>query len=130
MFQPNRDALWLHLCLLPSSKDKWKIFRRILIPPHVASLSSPVVRVRNKKTLQSTAGPVRQYLGYLISRSTTHSIARIVTLYHGILWWISPICHRDSITPRHINATKDHSLISAHESELPASHQPSRLNLE
>jgi hypothetical protein len=130
MFQPNRDALWLHLCLLASWKDKWKIFGRTLIPPRIASLHSPVVRVRNKRPVQSTAGPVRQYLGYLISRSTTHSFARIITLYHGILWWISPISRRDSSTQRHIKATELHSLVSVHESERPASHQPSRLNLE
>lgn len=103
MFHQNKDVLWLHLSLLSSREDKWKIFRRILIPPRIASLDSPIVRVRNKRSLQSTAGPVRQYLAYLVSRSRTHSIATIATLYQGVVWWISryrfPRSNRSGLPP-------------------------------
>lgn len=103
MFHQNKDVLWLHLSLLSSREDKWKIFRRILIPPRIASPDSPIVRVRNKRSLQSTAGPVRQYLAYLVSRSRTHSIATIATLYQGVVWWISryrlPRSNRSGLPP-------------------------------
>jgi hypothetical protein len=89
MFHQNKDTLWLHLSLLSSKRDQWEIFRRTLIPPRVASLHAPIVRVRNKRSVQSTSGPRRQYLNYLIARSTSHSVASLTTLARGLLWWIS-----------------------------------------
>jgi len=89
MFHQNKDALWLHLNLLQSNRDRWTLFKRVMIPPRIASLHAPIVQVRNKRLKQSSASPVLRYLSYLISRSASHAAANMGALFNGFSWWIS-----------------------------------------
>lgn len=89
MFHQNNDSLWLHLSLLTSRKEKWKVLKRTLLPPRIASPGAKVVRVRDKRLVYSEASQFRQYLDYLIARSVSHGAARITTLSRGLAWKIS-----------------------------------------
>lgn len=89
MFHQNKDQLWLHLSLISSPKDKWKIFRRTLLPLRIGAWNSPIVRIRNRRLVQSSSNPLLRYLNYFISRSVSHGGASIATLFRGLTWWIS-----------------------------------------
>jgi hypothetical protein len=91
MFGLNKDSLWLQLILLSSPREKLKIFKRALLPtPCISSIDSPVVRVRNKRPVQSSGNsPLRQYIDYLISRSATHMRASLATMSRGLLWRVA-----------------------------------------
>jgi len=89
MFRQNKDVLWLHLSLLQSNADRLAILKRTLIPPKIASPDAPIVQIRNKRLTQSTAGPLRKYLSYLIARSASHCAASFTALGHGFSLWIS-----------------------------------------
>jgi predicted MFS family arabinose efflux permease len=89
MFHQNKDGLWLHLSLVPSFKDKLHIFRRTMLPPQIAGWSSPKVNIRNKRVVEESTNPLVRYVGYLVSRSVSHSKASIATLFRGFSWWIA-----------------------------------------
>jgi len=89
MFKPNKDALWLHLSLVKSHQEQWRVLKHTLVPQQIAPLQSPIVKIRNKRVVQSDAGPIRAYISYLLSRSLSHSKAGISTLYRGLSWWLS-----------------------------------------
>jgi hypothetical protein len=98
MFHQNKDSLWLHLSLLKSRRERWKIFKRTLVPPRIASPQAKIVRVRNKRLVHTTASQFRQYLNYLVARSVSHGAASIATLSRGLVWKISR--HRSLSTYR------------------------------
>jgi hypothetical protein len=90
MFHHNKDFLWLHLSFLKSPKTKLALFKRTLIPPRIAPIDSPMVKVKNKR-LRRTSESHRywQYLVYLADRSVSHSIASLSTLRRGLQWRLS-----------------------------------------
>jgi hypothetical protein len=95
MFEPNKDYLWLQLSLLSSRREKLKILRRTLIPGRILPISSPYVRMRNKRLFQSNGSPLwRQYISYLISRSVVHCRVNIATLTRGLRWRLSLLLTR------------------------------------
>jgi len=97
MFRENKDPLWLQLSLLSSSRSRWRILRKTLIPPRVASFHSSKVTIRNKRLVGSSKGhPMLQYLAYFISRSSSHGSASIATLWSGLRWRLAQ--HR--LTPQ------------------------------
>ena len=90
MFRQNKDSLWLHLTLLSSHRQRWKILRKTLVPPRIAPINSPTVKVRNKRLVQSAGAPLwRQYLNYVISRSVSHGHATLTALTRGLRWRLS-----------------------------------------
>ncbi len=79
LFHPNKNELWLHLCLLDSLRDKGKVLRRRLLPMR---LPGPV----------GTAGlPESQwrlaYLSHLVRRAVYHLRVLPPALWRGLLWW-------------------------------------------
>lgn len=91
MFESNKDALWLQLSFLSSRGDKWKVLRRTLIPARVATMDSPIVRIRNKRLVARSAGSARwrQYLDYLLARSASHTHASLTAITRGARWRLS-----------------------------------------
>ncbi len=90
MFRQNKDFLWLHLSFLQSPKTKLVLTRRTLVPPRIAPIDSPTVKLKNKR-LRQTSGSNRywQYIVYLADRSASHSIASLSTLARGMRWNLS-----------------------------------------
>ena len=85
MFQDNKDNLWLHLTFLSLPIQRWKVIRQTLIPPRLPYGSLAVQRLsRSDKD-----HPVRQYIAYLIPRTTSHLHANVSTLSHGLSWYLS-----------------------------------------
>ena len=90
MFRQNKDSLWLQLSLISSRRDRWEIFKETMLPHQIAPMNSPRVQVRNKRLLQSSANhPWPQYISYLVSRSTSHGRASLITLCRGLRWYIA-----------------------------------------
>jgi hypothetical protein len=89
MFHRNSDCLWLHLDLLSSRWDKWRIIRRALIPASIGSIHSPAVLSRNRRSLPVAGRPLWQlYIAYLCSRATAWARSDLVTLSRGFRWRI------------------------------------------
>lgn len=89
MFHQNKDSLWLHINLLPSRWDKWRIIRRALIPASIGSIHSPDLLSRNKRLLPAAGRPQWQiYVAYLFSRATAWVRSDLVTLSRGFRWRI------------------------------------------
>jgi len=90
MFRQNKDSVWLHLSLVSSHRDRWKILTRCLIPPRIAAIGAPSVNVRHKRLIPSSASnPLGQYVRYLVSRSAAHGRASLKTLTKGLRWRLS-----------------------------------------
>ncbi|WP_158748099.1 nucleotidyltransferase family protein [Acidobacterium sp. S8] len=90
MFQENKDSLWLHLSLLSSCREKWKILRQALVPSRVLSFGSPSVRIRNKRLAPSSGNhPWREYIAYLLSRLAAHGRANLIAITRGLRWYLS-----------------------------------------
>jgi hypothetical protein len=97
MFRQNKDSVWLHLSLVSSHRDRWKILTRCLIPPRIAAIGAPGVNVRNKRLVPSSnSNPLGQYVRYLVSRSAAHGRASLKTLTKGLGWRLS---QRRLLTP-------------------------------
>jgi hypothetical protein len=92
MFRQNKDSVWLHLCLVSSHRDQWKILTRCLIPPRIAAIGAPSVNVRHKRPVSSSgSNPLGQYVRYLVSRSAAHGRASFKTLTKGLGWRLSQL---------------------------------------
>jgi hypothetical protein len=97
MFRQNKDSVWLHLSLVSSHQDRWKILTRCLIPPRIAPIGAPSVNVRHKRLVRSNDGnPLGKYFLYLVSRSAAHGHASLMTLIKGMGWCLS---QRRLLTP-------------------------------
>jgi hypothetical protein len=90
MFDQNKKSVWLHLSLLSSRREKWKVLKRALLPRQIGSIRSPSVNVRNKRVLLSAGRPLwQQYIAYLLSRSADYGRVGIITLWRGLSWHLS-----------------------------------------
>ena len=87
-FRPNKDALWLHMSMLESSRDKRAVLLGRLFPTEL-----PSIRARH---IQKTAGPektggcavrkCRRYVAYMAGRVVYHLGILPRTLWHGVRW--------------------------------------------
>jgi hypothetical protein len=80
LVRPNKDALWLHLGLLESARDKRMVFFNSLFPARVP----PIQAVR-----QWSLRTYRKFLPYAISRLVYHLCKVPETLWEGFRWWAS-----------------------------------------
>ena len=90
LFRRNKDAIWLHLALIESPRDKRAVLFRHLVPTRIPSLEAPYIQ-KTEKDGQNNAGAVWKRLRYVsyVSRRV-YDNARILpsTLWHGVrLWW-------------------------------------------
>ena len=87
--RPNKKALWLHLSLLESFRDKRAVFCRHLFPMRIPPVKAHWVQRsipgdRQRSPLQIRA----RHLAYIISRVVYHVRAFPPTLWHGVrLMW-------------------------------------------
>lgn len=80
LLRPNKDALWLHLGLLESARDKRQVFYCSLLPARVP----PIEAVR-----QWSLRTYGKFLAYAISRLAYHLSKVPETLWEGFRWWMS-----------------------------------------
>jgi len=76
-FRPNKDELWLHLTLLDSRLDAWRVARRRLIPSNLPPPSRAT----------STESRYAVHAARLAGRLRYHTISLVTTLTSGIRWW-------------------------------------------
>ncbi|HEV2273197.1 MAG TPA: hypothetical protein VGR96_03485, partial [Acidobacteriaceae bacterium] len=90
MFIANKDRVWLHMALLRSPGERWRILRRVLFPARVPALHTAAASVKNRRS-RKTDGlhPLARYFCYFAERTTAHLYLLPVTLCHGLGWWFS-----------------------------------------
>jgi hypothetical protein len=94
MFRDNKDSLWLHLSLLSSSRERWKVFRQTLIPHHVMPVRSLSIRTVQKRLVPSSGKHLwEEYIAYLLSRSAAHGRANLSAITRGLRWYMSRLHH-------------------------------------
>jgi hypothetical protein len=76
-FRANKDELWLHLSLLESRRDAWRVVRRRLIPSNLP----PPARAT------STASSHAVYAAWFAGRLRHHAVSLVTTLTSGVRWW-------------------------------------------
>ncbi len=86
-FHPNKHELWLHLSLIDSAVDRWRVARRRLLP---ARLPGPVDAVYMPESAMTFARRWKRrirYAGHLVTRARRHagSLPRTAA---GALWWV------------------------------------------
>jgi hypothetical protein len=75
---PNKHALWLHLSLLRSPREKLLVFCDTLIPVRL-----PTIGAAKQWSLRNHA----RFIFFAISRLTYHVCTVPKTLWEGIRWW-------------------------------------------
>ena len=81
LFAPNKDELWLNLCLLSSPRDRARVFVRRLAP-----MSFPG-SVRAKSNATKVPTNYKKPLRMAISRGVHHLLAFLPTLLTGVKWY-------------------------------------------
>jgi hypothetical protein len=76
-FRANKDELWLHLSLLESRRDAWRVARRRLIPSNLPPPSRAT----------STASSRAVYAAWFAGRLRHHAVSLVTTLTSGVRWW-------------------------------------------
>ena len=76
-FRANKDELWLHLSLLESRRDAWRVARRRLIPSNLP----PPARAT------STASSRAVYAAWFAARLRHHAVSLVTTVTSGVRWW-------------------------------------------
>jgi hypothetical protein len=74
LFQPNKDALWLHMALVRATADRLRVAWRRLVPAHAPA----------REEGSSEAG---SYSAHFAGRARYHLAALIPTLASGARWW-------------------------------------------
>ena len=88
-FRPNKDELWLHLCLVEGLRSKSAIVRRRLIP---LTPPGPVDAVHIPEDRMTRALRVRRawrYLQFTSGRVLHHARVLLPTAFTGLRWWMS-----------------------------------------
>ena len=75
-FRPNKDHLWLHLSLLESPADRWRVARRRLVPGNLPPRAGA-----------EFGGFWKGYFGYTARRLRHHAVALPRTAMSGARFW-------------------------------------------
>ena len=91
LVRPNKDELWLHLSLLDSAADKWRVLRRRLLPATmpgpVDAVLIPDAEMTRWRRLRASVNRYR----YAASRAVHHARALLPFAWHGVRWcWRAP----------------------------------------
>ncbi len=84
MFVPNKDELLLHLSLIASRADRWRVMRRRLMP-----LRPPAVEEAVYEPEQTTRGQLRKlvrYVAFLARRAIHHGRLLVPALWRIATW--------------------------------------------
>ena len=79
-FCPNKDELWLHLCLLDSSRKKLSVLGRRLFPTRLPGPLDSVFIPEKKMTPRLRLQKQWQYARYVAGRGVFHARALLPTL--------------------------------------------------
>lgn len=79
-FRPNKDELWLHLCLLDSFARKSAVLRRRLFPARLPGPLDSVFLPEERLTPRVRWRKRRQYARYVAGRALFHARALLPTL--------------------------------------------------
>jgi hypothetical protein len=96
-FRPNKKALWLHLSLLESIRDRRDVLRQHLFPVRVPPIRAhwvqrPIPGDRERTPLKLYA----RHFGYVISRTAYHARSLPPALWHGMrLRWSKKVLGRE-----------------------------------
>lgn len=92
LFEFNKDALWLHLGLIRSSRQRASVLVRRLFPFWVPSLNSRWVQESDDGSRVGPRGPLQRYATYcnwFVGRSVRHLRVLPGTLWGGLRLWSS-----------------------------------------
>jgi predicted MFS family arabinose efflux permease len=81
LFVPNKDEVWLNLCLLKSFKAKARILTRRLLPFKAAAEGSSGSAATEKTNTRL------QRVRFLLERSAIHARTMPLTCLRGLEWW-------------------------------------------
>jgi hypothetical protein len=90
MFHANRDSIWLHITFLESAKARRTLLKRLFVPLHISSISSPGATVQNRRVLGKD-GEHRylRYLRFVISRCAYYSYLSVSSIVRVVRWRLS-----------------------------------------
>ncbi len=88
MFHPNKEEIWLHWSLLDSSRDRWTVLRRRLLPAHVPRFL-PDPHADRKPDLPARARDLLQGSKFVAARAIRHTRGALSTAC-GALRWFAP----------------------------------------
>jgi MFS family permease len=87
-FQPNKYELWLHLSLLNSAADRWRVARRRLLPARLPGPVDAVYLDENRMSLGRRWLKRMRYGRYVLTRARHHAAALPGTVSSGAFWWL------------------------------------------
>jgi len=87
-FRPNKDELWLHLCLLDSAADRWSVARRRLLPVRLPGPVDAVYLDESQMSRRRRWLKRIRYGRHLLDRVHHHTAALPRTASSGVLWWL------------------------------------------
>ncbi len=83
LFFPNKDELWLNLCLVRSWQGRLRVFRRRLLPIDAVNFTNNIeARTALDGRRQPSIG-----LSFLLRRAAYHSRTLLPTCRSGLQWW-------------------------------------------
>lgn len=86
LFESRKDELWLHLSLLGSRRDGWRVARRRLLPgnlPRSVEADHLVVEISwRRRALRRV-----RYAAHVALRLRHHAVALPATASSGLRWW-------------------------------------------
>jgi MFS family permease len=89
IFRPNKDALWLNVALLESTRDQAAVLRATLLPSRIPPIGAPgqgtTAEGKPKRFWPSQRHA--KYGFYLVSRGFHHARTLPPTLWRGLRWW-------------------------------------------
>ena len=83
----NKDAVWLHIALIQSLRDKLAVFFRELIPTKL-KVDPDTTSVTDDGELNAHALRSVRYVSYALTRIPFHAMLIPITLWHGLRLYI------------------------------------------
>jgi MFS family permease len=85
-FRPNKDEVWLHLCLLDAGK--WSVLKRRLLPSRLPARAEPGNLPASEITPRLRWQARLRYAGHVAARAMHHAVAFTPALWKGTRWWL------------------------------------------
>jgi predicted MFS family arabinose efflux permease len=90
VLSPNKDALWLHLALVESARDRRAIFVNRMFPLELPTVEAVTAqRSHGMEKPKSTLRALGGYLLHIGSRVVHHGRMVPAVLVQGVRWWLA-----------------------------------------
>lgn len=86
-FHPNKSEIWLHLALLETRGDKWRVLRRRLLPARLPGAVDAVHVPDSMLTVQVRVRSALRYAAFLAVRARHHIWSLFSLANEGGSWW-------------------------------------------